>query len=164
MADEEKKETVEQPEETPQEEIVEASPEKKVDTGKRIVAFIIDAVVAAVVGLIPILGLIIGAAYWALRDGLNIDFMDQRSIGKKIMKLRPVTLEGTKLELTDSIKRNWMLAIVPLSVIIPFLGWFVMLPVGLILVIVEIILTLTDKEGRRFGDKMAKTIVIEVEE
>ena len=164
MADEEKKETVEQPEETPREEVVEAVPEKKADVGKRIVAYIIDAVIAAVIGLIPILGLLIGAAYWALRDGLKIDFMDQRSIGKKVMKLRPVTLEGNKLELMDSVKRNWMFAAIPLSVLIPLLGWFILLPIFAIFALVEFILLLTDAEGRRFGDKMAKTRVVEMED
>jgi len=160
MADEEKKEPVEQPEEN----IVEPISGNKVDTGKRIVAYIIDAVIAAIIGLIPILGLLIGAAYWALRDGLKIDFMDQRSIGKKVMKLRPVTLDGNKLEIVDSIKRNWMFAIIPLSLLIPILGWFFILPLACILVIIEIVLALTDKEGRRFGDKMANTKVIESEE
>ena len=132
MADEEKKETVEQPLETPEENIVNAIPEGKVDTGKRIVAFLID-------------------------------FMDQRSIGKKVMKIRPVTLEGNKLELVDSVKRNWMFALGPLA-IVPIIGWFIIFPAAVILVIIEVILTLTDKEGRRFGDKMAKTRVIEVAE
>lgn len=164
MADEEKKDAVEQPLETPEENVVNAIPEGKADTGKRIVAYIIDAVITTIIGLIPIVGQLIGAAYWALRDGLKIDFMDQRSLGKKIMKLRPVTLEGNKLEIVDSVKRNWMFAIIPLSILIPILGWFIILPLACIFVIVEIILTLTDKEGRRFGDKMAKTKVIEVEE
>ncbi|MCK5077965.1 MAG: RDD family protein [Calditrichia bacterium] len=155
MADEEKKEQVTP--EAPEENIVNAIPEGKADIGKRIVAFIIDAVLTTIVIIvIPFIGFLISGAYWLLRDGIKIDFMDQRSLGKKLMKLRPVTLEGKNLEIIDSVKRNWMFAIMA----IPIIGWIA----GFILLIVEIILTLTDEEGRRFGDKIANTKVIQVED
>ncbi len=137
-----------------------AVPTGKCDTGKRILAFIIDAVLALILGLLPIIGLLLAPAYWLLRDGLTINFMDHRSIGKKIMKIRPITLEGKQLEIMDSVKRNWMFAMGPFM-LIPIIGWFIILPLMVIFVLVEIILTLTDKEGRRFGDKIAGTIVLE---
>jgi hypothetical protein len=43
---------------------------KKADPVKRIIAFIIDAVVSMVVGLIPLIGGIIGALYMLFRDAL----------------------------------------------------------------------------------------------
>ena len=86
----------------------EAGPPAKPDIGKRAIAVIIDAVIAVVVGLIPIAGGIVATAYWLVRDGLDLEFMDHRSIGKKVMKLRPVTLDGQPLDIATSIKRNWM--------------------------------------------------------
>jgi uncharacterized RDD family membrane protein YckC len=142
----------------------------KADLGKRFVASLIDAAIAIVVGFIPIIGGIIGAAYWLLRDGMEFDFMDHRSIGKKVMKLRPVLLDGGKVDIAVSVKRNWMFAIsgiIQLLIFIPVVGWALIPVVGiitLILVIIEIILVLTDPEGRRMGDKIANTKVIEVAE
>jgi uncharacterized RDD family membrane protein YckC len=142
----------------------------KADLGKRFVAGLIDAVIAIVVGFIPIIGGIISAAYWLLRDGMDFEFMKRRSLGKKVMKLRPVTLDGSPVDIAVSIKRNWMFAfggIVQLLMFIPVVGWALIPVVGviaLILVIIEIILVLTDPEGRRMGDKIANTKVIEVAE
>ena len=66
----------------------------KADTGKRIVAAVIDCIVAAILNAVPAIGGLVAAAYWLLRDGLDISFMDRRSIGKKVMKLRPIRLDG----------------------------------------------------------------------
>ncbi|HSW40394.1 MAG TPA: RDD family protein [Acidobacteriota bacterium] len=134
----------------------------KADPVKRIVAAIIDAVIATLVSLIPVAGWIIAPLYWLLRDGMEIDFMDHRSVGKKLTRLRPVTMEGRKLGINDSIKRNWIFVLGGLAGI-PIVGWFVILPIAIVLFLLEIILVLADKDGRRFGDKLADTIVIEVD-
>ncbi len=143
--------------------------EGKADLGKRFIAAIIDAAMAFVVGLIPIIGGFVGAAYMLLRDGFDFDFMDHRSIGKKLMKLRPVMLDGGTVDITVSIKRNWMFALgalIQALMFIPIAGW-ALIPVvaaaSIILVIIEIILVITDEQGRRLGDKIANTRVIEVE-
>ena len=142
---------------------------KKADLGKRIVAAIIDAVLAFVVGLIPFIGGLVGAAYWLVRDGLELDFMDGRSIGKKVMKLRPVTLDGTPMDIMASVKRNWMFALggVAQLLIWTIVGIILAIPlifVAFLFFILEFILVLTDSEGRRIGDKIANTMVIEVDE
>jgi uncharacterized RDD family membrane protein YckC len=142
----------------------------KADLGKRFIAGIIDAAIAAVVGFIPVIGGFIGAAYMLLRDGLNYEFMDHRSVGKKLMKLRPVALDGGKIDINTSVKRNWMFAlgaVTQVLVIIPVFGWVLIPIVGLaalIIVVVEIVLVFNDGEGRRWGDKLANTKVIEVSE
>ena len=64
----------------------------KADIGKRIIAALIDGVLVAIVSLIPVIGWVIGPLYWLLRDGLDIEFMNHRRIGKKLLKLRPITL------------------------------------------------------------------------
>ena len=48
--------------------------------GKRFVAAIIDAVITVVVGFIPLVGGLAATAYWLVRDGMELDFMDRRSI------------------------------------------------------------------------------------
>ena len=137
----------------------------KADLGKRAVAAIVDWAITWVVALIiPFLGGIIGAAYILLRDGFNISFMDRRSLGKKLLKLRPTTLDGSPVDLVVSMKRNWVFAVGPLLMIFPIVGWILGSIIGLVLGIIEIILVLTDPEGRRMGDKMANTKVIEVED
>jgi uncharacterized RDD family membrane protein YckC len=90
--------------------------------------------------------------------------MDQRSLGKKVMKLRPVLLDGGKVDMMVSIKRNWILAIPSIIMIIPVFGWVIGPILGLIIGLIEFILVLTDPEGRRMGDKIANTKVVEVAE
>lgn len=148
----------------------------KADAGKRIVAALIDAipaiVVAFVLGLIPFIGGLVGGvlagAWWLVRDGLDLDFADKRSPGKKVMKLRPVRLDGQAMTLEVSIKRNLPLAIYCVGYlfwIVPVAGWLLSIPVfavGGIVSLIEAILALTDPDGRRMGDKYAGTKVIEV--
>jgi hypothetical protein len=147
-----------------------AWPSGKAELSKRIVAVVIDAVISVLVGLIPWIGGIISAAYWVLRDGMELEFMDNRSVGKKLVKLRPISADGQKLDMTMSIQRNWMFGLGGLMwflAYIPIIGWLLMVPVGLIALgfgLVELIKVLTDEEGRRFGDVWANTKVIEVQD
>jgi uncharacterized RDD family membrane protein YckC len=138
------------------------------DALTRFVAFFIDAVIVAAVGLVPIVGGIVGIAYILARDGLAYDFMDGRSIGKKIMKLRPVRLDGLPMDLTTSIQRNWPLAFGSLAqvlIFIPVIGWILIPFVGIagtVIVVIEIVRVLTGADGRRWGDTMAGTEVVVV--
>jgi uncharacterized RDD family membrane protein YckC len=135
----------------------------KADLTKRFIAALIDNVLASLVSAIPVVGGIVGAAYILVKDGLDFEFMDKRSLGKKLMKLRPVRLDGQAMDLNTSIRRNWPLAIGSILSIIPLLGWIIAIPVSLVIGIIELVLVLTDAEGRRMGDKLAGTKVIEVE-
>ena len=142
----------------------------KADLGKRFIAAIIDAVIAAIVGLIPMIGGFIGAAYMLLRDGFSVEFMDHRSLGKKLMKLRPVRLDGGTMDLPTSAQRNWMFALGALTqalLYIPVIGWVLIPIVGLaalIIGVMEIVLVITNEDGRRWGDRLANTQVIEVDD
>jgi uncharacterized RDD family membrane protein YckC len=140
----------------------------KADIGKRFIAALIDGLLAGVVSLIPVFGGIVAAAYILVRDGLELDFMDRRSIGKKLIKLRPIRLDGQPMDVGVSVRRN-----VPLCIgavggvfwVIPVLGWIIAVLLGvvaLIIGLVEAILVITDPEGRRWGDKLAGTKVVEV--
>lgn len=144
-----------------------ASPGKP-DMTKRFIAFLIDAVLAFAIGLIPLIGGLIGAAYWLLRDGMELDFMDGRSIGKKVVKLRPVRLDGGKMDIMTSVKRNWMFGLGGVAQLLVFtiIGIILAIPlavIALIIAVVEVVLVLTDVDSRRMGDKIAGTKVIEVD-
>ena len=134
----------------------------KADVGKRLVAILIDAALTMIVGVIPIIGAIVGAAYMLVRDGLEFEFMDRRSIGKRLMKLRPVRLDGGPMDIGASVKRNIPFAIGPALMLIPILGWVLAPFVALAIGVVELVLVLTTDDGRRLGDKFADTKVIEV--
>lgn len=142
----------------------------KVDLGKRAIAAIIDAVIAVAIGFIPVIGGLAAACYWLFRDGLDLEFMQKRSLGKALMKLRPVTLDGSPMTLEISAKRNWMFAlggIVSLLMFIPIIGWLLMIPVALLSIalgLFEAFKVITDDEGRRWGDDLAGTKVIEVDD
>ena len=52
-------------------------------------------------------------------------------------------------------------------VIIPFLGWLISVLIAVVagvLAVIELVLVITDPEGRRMGDKLAGTKVIEAAE
>jgi uncharacterized RDD family membrane protein YckC len=139
----------------------------KADLMKRFLAALIDGVLAGIVSLVPAVGGLVAAAYLLFRDGFDLEFMDRRSLGKKVMKLRPVLLDGQPMDLVASAKRNWMFAlggITALLAYIPILGWLLMVPVALValvLGIIEIVLVVTDAQGRRVGDKIAGSQVVE---
>jgi uncharacterized RDD family membrane protein YckC len=153
-------------------------PATKADLSKRFIAGLIDAipaiVVSAVFGLIPFIGGIIGglaaAGWWLVRDGLDLEFADRRSPGKKLMKLRPLQLNGQPVTMELSIKRNLPLAIYAIGFVlwvVPVLGHLLSIPiflVGGIIGVIEIVLVLTDPEGRRMGDKLANTRVVDTGE
>ncbi len=140
----------------------------RADVGKRMVAAIIDAVITIVIGFVPIAGGIAATAYWLVRDGMDLEFMDHRSIGKKIMKLRPVTLDGGPVDLATSLKRNWMFAIggVAQFFAMTIIGLVIAIPLfllAIVIAIVEVVLVFVDPAGQRVGDKMAGTRVIETD-
>jgi uncharacterized protein involved in cysteine biosynthesis len=165
--DQEKEEKEEKPE-TSETKINDATL-TKADPVKRIIAFVIDAVAAMIVGFIPFVGGIIGALYMLLRDALPIEALEYKSIGKKLMNLSVVKVADptSKIDYGTSAKRNWMFALGPIMfffLFIPIIGWIIdilIAIVALILVIIETIKLFSDEKGIRLGDKQAGTMVIE---
>lgn len=135
----------------------------KPDVGKRVLAYVIDWVVAMVIyavlaPLSPPLASLLGAAYILLRDGFEFDFMRGRSLGKRMMNLTVVRDDGGTMDLMTSARRNWPLAIsmLPLGLFV-----FILAPVALIIGLYEAYLVITSNDGRRWGDKMAGTRIAE---
>lgn len=135
------------------------------DLGQRVIAGVIDTALAIAVGFIPVVGGLVATAYWLARDGLEVDFARHRSIGKKIMGLKPVRLDGRPMDLATSARRNWPFAlggVVQILMFIPLVGWLLMIPVALLALVIgiaEIALILTG--GRRLGDRTADTQVVQ---
>lgn len=137
---------------------------KKADLFKRFVAYLIDAILASVISLIPVVGGLVAGTYMLLRDGF--DFMQNRSIGKMAVNLKPIIIEtGSNCDIQTSAKRNWPFAIGHFLVAIPIIGWIfaILIWIPLIIyVVIEAVLVFTDDKGLRLGDKMAGTQVIEL--
>jgi uncharacterized RDD family membrane protein YckC len=109
--------------------------------GSRFLANLLDGIVGGVPALIPIVGWIWAILYSFTKDALP--FLGGQSVGKKVMGLRVVNVETGK-----PIKGDYGTAITrQLSLFIPFFGF------------VDACMVFSS-EGRRFGDKWAKTVVV----
>ena len=156
---------------------------QKADVAKRIIAMLIDCVLVFVLslisfgfGFIPFLGRIIGLvvtlcgiAYMASRDALPIKDLDGASIGKKLVGLKAVNRNGQNITWEQSAKRNLPFFLPSLIALvfsfIPVLNVVIAFGVGLLgllIVIVELLKVVSDKDGLRIGDLFAETRVIEV--
>ena len=140
---------------------------RKVGSARRFLAFAIDGAIALVLGFLPFVGALLAGLYLLLRDGLDLEFMDRRSVGKKVLHLRPVSDDGGRVGLAASARRNWPLAVASLAVffgVVPVLGYFVRpvgLAVGIVLILFEGYLVRVDEAGVRWGDHLARTRVVE---
>jgi uncharacterized RDD family membrane protein YckC len=135
----------------------------------RFLALLIDSVIAGLLSSIPLiggLGGILGAAYFVVRDGLELDFMNGRSIGKNVMDLHVERLDGQSMDIETSVRRNWMWGIGTVSSAVasfPLFGPFFSFPLalfGLAVGLYEAYRVLTRDDGRRWGDELAKTQVV----
>lgn len=124
--------------------------DNEADLGKRIVAALIDALVATAVAIA--VGLVVSrlyfpswAAYMLTRDSLP--FLNGQSIGKKVMRTQAVSKTG------KSLSGDWNSGLIRnVSMVIPFGAL-----VELIIMVVN-----RDKPGglRRLGDQWGKTKVL----
>ena len=127
--------------------------------GARFGAYVIDvipaAIVAFVLGLIPILGAMMAGfvllCYWLFRDVAG------SSLGKMLLGLRVVRKDGSPAEPKDRILRNLPLAAGPALLMIPVAGYVLAPLVAAPLVIIEAVLLLAKNE--RLGDMLAGTSV-----
>lgn len=155
---------------TPSADHVPAGPQPSIATKPdhltRLLAALIDGLVAFVLSLVPYLGWLMAGAYMVSRDGLEFGFIQHRSVGKHVMKLRVDRMDGRPMDVEASARRNWMWGIGylidPLWAI-PLLGWILVPAVALVSLAVglyEVYNVLTDDEGRRWGDRLAATKVV----
>jgi uncharacterized RDD family membrane protein YckC len=130
------------------------------DIGTRVLAFLVDIIPILIVGAvfrrIPILGRMImgaiSAAYWLLRD------FNGASLGKMAFGLMVVKKDGSPAGTNDRILRNVTLAVGPALQIIPFIGLFIAIPIGIVMGLTELLVLIVKRE--RLGDILAGTTVI----
>jgi len=155
---------------------------EKVDLGKRLIAALIDGLVGGVLsGVFPFLGIgpLLGGAYTLTKDAIVFELLKDsswkgQSVGKKVMRLKVTGPGGSDIDLGLSAKRNWPLALgyilsflaafMPGGMILAFSGWSLVAGVSSIIAIIEIALVVTDPQGKRLGDRLADTLVIEAPE
>lgn len=123
----------------------------------RVVAKSIDFImVLAAAEVLPRAGWLAGLGYLLISDGL----FEGRSIGKRLTRLKVVSVSGAPCSIKDSILRNSTFGLGLLLWKVPFLGWLFLLSV----IVLEFIILLGSKEGSRLGDEIAKTSVVEIAE
>lgn len=148
----------------------------KPDTGKRFLAKFIDGIIAAlvywVVALVvpgwftgALLGGLAAAAYLLVSDGLDVDFMKRRSFGKQMMGLTVRRLDGRPMDIETSARRNWMFVVGYLSQAFTFRapGLATLFSVAAFgLFAYEVYRVVTSDDGRRWGDDLAETEVVQL--
>jgi uncharacterized RDD family membrane protein YckC len=133
------------------------------DRAKRAGAFFIDWFIGFLLGMIPAIGWLAGSAYMLLRDGFSSGILDRRSLGKKAMRIRPVVLAGSPVTFAVSARRNAVFAVPILLLVIPGFGLVLAPAASIVILIIEVGLVFTDRDGRRYGDRIAGTLVVESE-
>jgi len=131
----------------------------------RFLALLIDSIVAGVLSSIPMIGGLLGAGYFVVRDGLELEFMHERSLGKHLMDLHVTRRDGRPMDVETSVQRNWMWGLGPVGAVVsqvPLFGGLLSAGVGLFglgVGLYEAYRVLTRDDGRRWGDEQAGTEV-----
>ena len=120
------------------------------------IARLIDLFIVAAAGqmLVPV-GFLGGLAYILIADG----FSGGRSIGKRLIGLQTV-LPGQReaAGFRESIIRNLPFAVAQVAFAVPYVGWLI----SIAIIAFEAVLIVGNEQGRRFGDEVAGTQVLDV--
>lgn len=127
----------------------------KAKTLNRVIAKCIDfIIIGALLEAIPRIGYFAGLAYLLIGDGL----FEGKSIGKRLMGLKVVLYEtGEICSYRTSAIRNFTFAIGYILMKVPLIGFIF----PLVVLFFEGMLIIGNEKGMRFGDELAKTLVIE---
>jgi len=125
----------------------------------RYLAKSIDFLVAGAFSIIlPPVGPLAGLLYLAIADG----FWHGQSLGKKLIGMHVIhEKDGTPIAFMESIIRNIPFLIVYIFFIVPFIGWLLLVIVGLPILLFESYLVCRDIKAVRVGDILAGTQVVE---
>jgi uncharacterized RDD family membrane protein YckC len=120
------------------------------------IAKLIDLfIVAAADQVIVPVGFLAGLAYILIADG----FAGGRSIGKRLIGLQTVLPHRREAAgFRESIIRNLPFAVAQLAFAVPYVGWIV----SVVIIAFEAVLILGNEQGRRLGDEVAGTQVLDV--
>jgi uncharacterized RDD family membrane protein YckC len=120
------------------------------------IAKLIDLfIVAAADQVFVPVGFLAGLAYILIADG----FAGGRSIGKRLIGLQTVLPHRREAAgFRESIIRNLPFAVAQLAFAVPYVGWIV----SVAIIAFEAVLILGNEQGRRLGDEVAGTQVLDV--
>ncbi len=134
----------------------------KADVVKRLVAKFVDLLIAYVfVELGTVSGFLLAVTYILTSDGFS-----GGSIGKRLMGVKVVTrVTKRPVNLMESAIRNAVFAAVIVVYFtigfIPYIGKLIALASVIAIGVMEVMLIFNDKDGIRYGDKLAGTMVID---
>lgn len=144
------------------------------DRATRFLAALIDGMIASLLSLLfagaPLLGGLLGAGYLVARDGFEAGPLHFRSVGKHVMGLGLIRVDGRPMDLEASVLRNWMFglgAVAGILPVLPIIGGLLAPLVslaGLVLIVYEVYNVLTNPGGQRWGDKLGATRVVRVQD
>lgn len=149
---------------------------------RRFAAAFLDAALALLLALVPAaltpgvwkgrmfgVGLLLGAVYLLFRDGIPYAEWGARSFGKRWLGIRPYLPHGGDLTWQISARRNATVggaALVPALIflvggykLVPFANVIIWL--SILVLVAEAALVAVDPVGRRLGDRLADTRVVE---
>jgi hypothetical protein len=121
----------------------------------RFIAKLIDLFLAAAAAeMVAPVGFLAGLAYLLVADG----FAGGRSVGKRLIGLQTI-LPGVRESagFRESIIRNIPFALAQVAFAVPYIGWLV----SAAILAFEAILIIGNEQGRRLGDELAKTQVLD---
>ncbi len=135
----------------------------------RVIAKLIDClIVIALIQVLPKIGFVAGAVYIFIADAL----FQGRSVGKRLLGLQVVyyVVNDTiaPCGYKESVFRNSPFAagylVAGVLSLLPLLGWILAIVVISIIIVFEGLVMFGSEEGKRFGDEIANTHVIESKE
>jgi len=121
----------------------------------RFIAKLIDLFIVVAAGEIasPV-GFLSGLAYILIADG----FAGGKSIGKRLVGLHTIRVDGRESAgFQESIIRNLPLGGAQLAYAVPYIGWLA----SLAILAFESFLIIGNEQGRRLGDEVARTQVLD---
>ena len=120
------------------------------------IAKLIDLFIIAAAGqMFGPVGFLGGLAYILIADG----FAGGRSIGKRLIGLQTVLPDRREAAgFRESIIRNLPFAVAQIVFVVPYVGWLV----SAAIIAFEAVLIIGNEQGRRLGDEVAGTQVLDV--
>lgn len=126
---------------------------------RRLVAKAIDLAIVLFLAALPLypLGPLLAFAYILSADGY-----EGRSVGKRLLGLVVIYTEaGAPARYRDSFVRNSTVAVPVLFFMVPIVGWFLWILIGIPILAIELYLMTRLEAQARLGDTMADTKVSE---
>ncbi len=134
------------------------SPYPKAELVPRLLARTVDFVIAGALTAVPAAGPILALLYLLLADGV----LRGQSLGKKIFGIKVVHVPSRReCGYRESAFRNAPFALIWVFFLVPLLGWFLLLTLGLAIVSFETYMVYTDALGIRIGDIFADSQVVD---